>query len=458
MAKTARRGRTFGKPGSGSGPRKGRGETGLEPGNMCGLSAGNCEQIGPSPDPELLERTCREFVQDWGPRDSIERRLVEQAAWLEVSLRLARRQEDQTLAEAARAGRKAELLGEELAAVELGRRLFAMGRHRPWELSGDPELDRPPAADGLKLRLEATAAGCRYLLARWAEFANLLDCGAEWDKADRYGFCRLLGKEPVRATIDPELNRAILAWEALAPGAGVKFWADVRDSSSQYDPAFCQTTTWRAVVPRPADAAEARAELGGIIGRETRRLEAALEAHRREEGAGSSSGRVGPEAAAMLEKSRRMQAARVRELRQMLDGALKLRKERLSETKAAARPGPGPVPVPKEAAGPRRPKSGGEMPLVSALLTAMFESGAARDRIEREAGAVEGMNRPTKEPREPAPREQTLAGQAESAIDEPGWTPEDDRQGELGRSRLRAAVPGASCVDHGEQIGVCPPG
>ncbi len=55
-------------------------------------------------------------------------------------------------------------------------------------------LDHPEA---IVLRLESTAAGCRWLLDRWAELGARLDRGDTWPSAEKVKAIRLLGKQPL---------------------------------------------------------------------------------------------------------------------------------------------------------------------------------------------------------------------------------------------------------------------
>ena len=83
--------------------------------------------------------------------------------------------------------------------------------------SNQAELDQVCQAARLRLAIERAdrfeiAEGCRWLLARWAEFRILPDCGVRWDTPALLRFIRLQGKQVAESVYDPALN-------VLDPGA-----------------------------------------------------------------------------------------------------------------------------------------------------------------------------------------------------------------------------------------------
>ena len=68
----------------------------------------------------------------------------------------------------------------------------------------DSTADDYPAV--IVRRLEESAEGCRWLLARWAELLNVLDRKAAWRDPEIVRFVGLLGKRGIEAHFDPELN------------------------------------------------------------------------------------------------------------------------------------------------------------------------------------------------------------------------------------------------------------
>lgn len=88
---------------------------------------------------------------------------------------------------------------ESEAACELGQRLL-----RPEGLDDEPCV--------LVAELEESAEGCRWLRDRWVEIGQRLAAGRPWLPADQLKFVRLLGKHPIEAINDPELNAIFQAW------------------------------------------------------------------------------------------------------------------------------------------------------------------------------------------------------------------------------------------------------
>ena len=114
---------------------------------------------------------------------------------------------------------------EELKKVhDLGSKLFfqgGIGLGYP-----DSTADDYPAV--IVRRLEESAEGCRWLLARWAEILNVVDREAAWGDPEIVRFVGLLGKRGIEAHFDPELNSLFHAFDALGHRIGHKFWNDAR--------------------------------------------------------------------------------------------------------------------------------------------------------------------------------------------------------------------------------------
>jgi hypothetical protein len=135
--------------------------------------------------------------------------------------------EAEAAAEAEQVGRRL-LAGPPLPTYDLDRiqerldRLYASefwSQYTPvFDLSGlrGKRLARPVHPDDpdhparLLRRLEATAAGCRWLLDRWAELHAALDGDAGWSPDERLRAVRLLGKEPADAVDDPMVQSIYL--------------------------------------------------------------------------------------------------------------------------------------------------------------------------------------------------------------------------------------------------------
>ena len=75
--------------------------------------------------------------------------------------------------------------------------------------------DRTSEPAALVEKLESTAAGCRWLLDRWAELHANLVSGSAPDPDNKFKITRLLGKQPLDALDDPKVAEVFLASHAL---------------------------------------------------------------------------------------------------------------------------------------------------------------------------------------------------------------------------------------------------
>src|SRR5208337_2849483 len=115
---------------------------------------------------------------------------------------------------------------EELKKVhDLGSKLFFQAAIGPGYSSAT--ADDYPAV--IVRRLEESAEGCGWLLARWAELLNVLNRKATWRDPEIIRFVGLLGKRGIEAHFDPELNSLFHAFDALGHRIGHKFWNERRD-------------------------------------------------------------------------------------------------------------------------------------------------------------------------------------------------------------------------------------
>jgi hypothetical protein len=175
--------------------------------------------------------------------------------------------------------------------------------------------------------LEETAEGCRWLLQRWAEFANLMNHKSWWGTAPMVRFIRLQGKHPVEAFYDPALNSIFLAWDVLAPKAIETFWHLYRTSASLCDPANSHLLKWAALGPRPQDQMEAWSILHDVVDQHVGRIEDLLSRHEAmtAEEAAARADRAALDCSKEFERHRRYQSARTRELLRTLGMLQKLR-------------------------------------------------------------------------------------------------------------------------------------
>jgi hypothetical protein len=156
-----------------------------------------------------------------------------------------------------------------------------------------------------------------------------------------------LGKQPLNAIDDPELNEIFLAWETIEEKWGTRFWHTMREMTPYEDPAFSAWRMWREIVPRPESPEAAVAVLRGVADREIARLEELLVDLEEIEGddALELAEIASFSASDGAERLRRFQTARTRELLRTIELLAKLRKAG-PETPARKAPNePKPVPT-----------------------------------------------------------------------------------------------------------------
>ena len=271
---------------------------------------------------EVQQRVAR-YLDDWQPRTDAERDLVCQAARLSLAIERAERMEIAHMEGRIRAATKdriQEVRPRRLEEVqELGRRLLYIAAsdeikvlHKPlW--SDDPRL--------LVAKLEATADGCRWLLARWAEFRHLLDCRTHWEQPVLLRFIRLQGKLVDESVFDPALNAIFLAWDVIIPKFARHYWEKFRDDRSQAETAFLYALRWREISPRPGNQDDAWKSLYAIVNYQSKRLEALLERNKdmeREDPAGWTD-RAALDLSPEFERHRRYLSAKTREFHRALE-------------------------------------------------------------------------------------------------------------------------------------------
>ena len=83
--------------------------------------------------------------------------------------------------------------------------------HKQPQTSWPGNADDPDRPSRLVRKLESSGAGCRWLLARWAELRCLLETGGCWLSPEKFKAVRLLGKQPVDAVADRDVTLVFLA-------------------------------------------------------------------------------------------------------------------------------------------------------------------------------------------------------------------------------------------------------
>ncbi len=216
----------------------------------------------PQEDPKELEERTQQAITAMKPRNPLEHDLVCRAVRLSGELDRAERVATAHLAHRVR---MAERSGPETVSAcelkkvhELGSKLFYKAGIGPGYSSAT--ADDYPAV--IVRRLEASAEGCRWMLARWAELLNVLDCKAAWGDPEIIRFVGLLGKRGIEAHFDPELNSLFHAFDALGNRIGHKFWKERRDRLPLGYQGGFEFVPYREIAPAPSDQTARNAERG----------------------------------------------------------------------------------------------------------------------------------------------------------------------------------------------------
>ncbi|APW62416.1 hypothetical protein [Paludisphaera borealis] len=302
-----------------------------------GMRAKTVNPILPHEDPAELEAKIQEWVDDYQPTNAIERELVSRAARISWSLDRAERYETALLARRVRKAMLKSKARRTEKVCDLGRKLFYMAGKRLLPTSGPAWSDDPSA---FVARLEESPEGARWLLDRWVEMRCLIISNEDWTFLDQFKFVRLLGKQPLAAIDDPELNEVFLAWETIEEKWGTRFWLQMQEMTPYEDPAFSAWRVWREIVPRPESPEAGVAFLRGIAEREIERLQDLLVALEEIEGdeALELAEQASFSASDAAERLRRFQTARTRELLRTIDLLAKLRAASKKATKEANPP------------------------------------------------------------------------------------------------------------------------
>ena len=130
-------------------------------------------------------------------------------------------------------------------------------------------------------RLQASGAGCQWLLSQWADLRGLLERGVPWLAPDKLKAVRLLGRHPIDALENTDVARVYLASFALVNQEGDPFQEILNDLSDDEVPTYknhLKQRQYGALAPK--DAAVARQTLLEIVDRTTERLQEKAEMFR----------------------------------------------------------------------------------------------------------------------------------------------------------------------------------
>jgi len=354
-----------------------------------GARAETVNPVLPQEDPAELESRIQEWVDDYQPTNAMERELVTRAARLSWTLDRAERHETALLARRVRKAMLRSRAKRVEKVCDLGRKLFYMAGKRLLPDSGPKWADDPSA---FIARLEESPEGVRWLLDRWIEMRCLIISDELWTFLDQFRFVRLLGKQPINAIDDPELNELFLAWEVIEPLWGTRFWKHMKEVTPYEDPAFSAWRDWREIVPRPESLEAGVAFLRSIADREIERLEELLVDVEEIEGddALELAEQASFCASDAAERLRRFQTARTRELLRTIDALAKLRKD------AGRRAEPQPTISKKP---PNEPNSASTQHTIETVITSRFEESldCERSHPQRPQTAVVGGGRVERE-------------------------------------------------------------
>jgi hypothetical protein len=294
-----------------------------------GLAAFTIVPVLPDEDPNGLEERINRYTNSLQPGNEAEYDLVVQAAWLTLAIERGEQIESAYPAglvlQAGRERTQKPGAQQHKKVRELGRKLLYIAgadpnysKLPPWD--DDPEL--------LVIELEESAEGCRWPLEHWAQYRNLLDCKSKWEMPELLRFIRLQGKNVIESVYDPELNSIFLAWDVLARKFAKESWKAFRNSWPMTHPAVNHILPWREFAPRPSDPAAAWAVLYGIVEQRVGRLKELLAENeaRGPDPDPSWADRAALETSPALERHRRSQSAKRRELLRTLDTLCKMRK------------------------------------------------------------------------------------------------------------------------------------
>jgi hypothetical protein len=234
-----------------------------------------------SPD-EYQERK-NGWVNELKPRDQVELVMAERAFYHSWQLKRVMRAEWARLSFRAHTKRQDDQNRVEQNVAELGLRLFqrlnggqdaivagADGAGREAKVGCFDPADHPARVVG---RLEATGAGCQWLIDRFRELEAILESDQVWYAPERFRAFRLLRIHPGDAYYDTALTLLVQACQVLDPEAGSlvgEVWNEFVPTDKLPE---LEETYQRAIRHRPApDHAAAREQLLKIVRGEIERL------------------------------------------------------------------------------------------------------------------------------------------------------------------------------------------
>jgi len=338
-----------------------------------GMTARN--DVLPGEDSEAFAARVDAWIGDLRPRSGVECYLAERAARVSWQLdRIESAHVARLSSQIQRAG-IAEAQQTEDDIARLGWRLFwdargpmAMYPHSPCEdvppgqpqVSWSGDVDDPNNPALIVPRLESTAAGCQWLLARWAELGSILAREHVWQSPEKLRAIRLLGRQPVDAFVDPSVAGVFLACHAIDPRGGELFHEIYTELSPDEIAMVRQRLESRPLDSlRPQDAAAAREALSQIVEQAVTRLATKAAAHRQQAAVDASlaASRLAFDDSDAGERLRRHESTCGRTLLRTLDILAKIRRAGTAGESAPAADAGGPTPVVFQPVEPLTPAS-----------------------------------------------------------------------------------------------------
>ena len=286
-----------------------------------GMTAKTIMPVLPQEDFEDLEELTRQAIEAYGPRNVLERALVCRVVRLECELDRADRIATAHLAHRVRMATRTApetVSADELKEIhDLGSKLFFLAAIGPG-YTGTTADDYPAV---IVRRLEESAEGCRWLLARWAELLYVIRCRAGWGEPEIVRMIGLLGKRGIEAYFDPDLNSLFQAFDMVGDRSGQKFWNERRDHLPVGYIGGLEFARYRQLAPPPSDPAAATELICTVIEKQLGRLTELLTDHQEIEAeeAAERHDRAALDCSQAFERHRRHQSALHRQLMRTLE-------------------------------------------------------------------------------------------------------------------------------------------
>ena len=218
-----------------------------------GMTARTIMPVPPQEDPKELEDRTQQAITAMKPRNPLKLDLVCRRCGCRgssIALSGSRRPTWPTGSEWLRGRGRRRSARKRLSRVhDLGSTLFFQAGIGPGYSSAT--ADDYPAV--IVRRLEESAEGCRWLLARWTELLNVLDRKAAWRDPEMIRFVGLLGSA-VSSALRPGTQFPLPCLRCvLDHRVGQKFWKDRGDGLPLGYKGGFQFVPYREIAPPPSD-------------------------------------------------------------------------------------------------------------------------------------------------------------------------------------------------------------